>query len=152
MNYLKLTKEKLAVEVVSDLVLSSSCGALSIFVGTTRDQFNEKKVVSLEYEAYESMALKVMSDLCNEIRNRWKAVENIAIYHRLGSVQVKEASIIIAITSPHRAEAIQATEWCIDNFKKLVPIWKKEVYENGLPEWKENKECMWSSLHNNVDS
>lgn len=68
-------------------------------------------------------------------------------FFRLGSVPVKESSVIIAISSPHRAEAMKATEWCIDNLKKSVPIWKKEIYEDEAPEWKENKECMWSSSY-----
>lgn len=58
---------------------------------------------------------------------------------------MKEASIVIAVSSPHRLEAMQATQFCIDNVKANVPIWKKEVYANGAPEWKENKECMWST-------
>lgn len=67
--------------------------------------------------------------------------------YRLGNVPVKEASIVIAISSPHRLEAMAATQWCIDNVKKTVPIWKKEVYSDNLPEWKENKECMWSECN-----
>lgn len=67
------------------------------------------------------------------------------IFLRLGTVPVKEASIIIAISSPHRIDGIKATEWCIDTVKKTVPIWKKEIYEDAKPEWKENKECTWSS-------
>lgn len=66
---------------------------------------------------------------------------------RVGEVPVKEASIVIAISSPHRFEAMQATQFCIDSVKKSVPIWKKEVYSTGAAEWKENKECRWSSHH-----
>lgn len=62
---------------------------------------------------------------------------------------MKEASVIIAVSSPHRLEAMKATEWCIDNLKKTVPIWKKEVYDGESPEWKENKECTWSSSYMN---
>ncbi|KAK9877310.1 hypothetical protein WA026_017702 [Henosepilachna vigintioctopunctata] len=149
MDYLKFTREKLSVEAVTDLVISPSCGAVSVFIGTTRDYFENKNVLSLEYEAYEKMALKVLTNLSNEIRNQWKSVENIAIYHRLGTVPVKEASVIIAVSSPHRVEAMKATEWCIEQLKKSVPIWKKEIYKENLSEWKENKECTWSS--NNSD-
>lgn len=66
---------------------------------------------------------------------------------RLGDVPIKETSIIIAVSSPHRQEAMQATQWCIDNVKKSVPIWKKEKYLENKYAWKENKECMWSSYH-----
>ncbi|CAH0551808.1 unnamed protein product [Brassicogethes aeneus] len=134
------SNEKLSVEKISDLVAANSCGAISIFVGTTRDNFEGKKVLTLEYEAYESMGLKSMNKICEEIRDRWSSVENIAIHHRLGLVPVKDASIIIAISSPHRQDAIKATEWCINSVKESVPIWKKEVYADSKPEWKENKE------------
>lgn len=69
---------------------------------------------------------------------------------RLGVVPVQEASIVIAISSPHRTDAIQATEWCIDTVKKKVPIWKKEVYDDNKAQWKENKECGWSSNHSKL--
>ncbi|KAJ8962616.1 hypothetical protein NQ318_001009 [Aromia moschata] len=141
MNYLKFKHEKLSVEEVTQLVTASSCGAISLFIGTTRDNFENKVVVKLEYEAYESMGIKSMEQICGEIRKQWISVENIAIYHRLGEVPIKEASIIIAVSSPHREDAIKATEWCINNVKKSVPVWKKEVYSDSEPEWKENKEC-----------
>uniref|UniRef100_A0A1Y1NF28 Molybdopterin synthase catalytic subunit n=1 Tax=Photinus pyralis TaxID=7054 RepID=A0A1Y1NF28_PHOPY len=144
MEFLKLTHTQLSVEEISNLVSTPTCGAISIFVGTTRNNFEGKSVINLEYEAYESMALKSLQSLCNDIRSQWKAIENIAIYHRLGTVPVKEASIVIAISSPHRLDAMQAVQWCIDNVKKSVPIWKKEIYEGQTDSWKENKE---SSIH-----
>lgn len=82
MNFLSLSKEKLSVENISEMVTAASCGAVSIFIGTTRDNFEDKKVVTLEYEAYESMALKSLNKICDQIREQWKDVENIAIYHR----------------------------------------------------------------------
>nr|CAD7268395.1 unnamed protein product [Timema shepardi] len=81
MDSTKLTNVKLSVEEISDLVASQSCGAISLFVGTTRDNFQDKKVVHLEYEAYEPMAEKALKTICRDIREKWK-VENIAIYHR----------------------------------------------------------------------
>lgn len=82
MDYLKFTQDRLSVDTISDLVSSPKCGAVSIFVGSTRDNFEEKTVTKLEYEAYESMALKCLEKVCAEARNRWQQVENIAIYHR----------------------------------------------------------------------
>lgn len=82
MNFIKLTHDKLSLDLILELVSSPSCGASSFFVGTTRDNFEGKKVLSLEYEAYESMALRGMEDLCSDIRSQWKTVEKIAIYHR----------------------------------------------------------------------
>lgn len=145
MNFIKFSKEKLCIEEITNLVTSETCGVLSLFIGTTRNNFEGKIVLSLEYEAYESMGLKYMESICEEIRTTWPDVENIAIYHRLGNVPIKDASIIIAISSPHREEALKATEYCINNVKKTVPIWKKEVYADSEPQWKENKECRWSS-------
>lgn len=84
-----------------------------------------KKVVKLEYEAYDSMALKEMKKLCDEIREKWSSIKHIAIYHRLGVVEIKKNSIIIAISAPHRRESLEAVEYCIDKFKATVPIWKK---------------------------
>lgn len=82
MNFLKISNEKLSVDAITDLVIAEKCGAVSLFLGTTRDNFEGKTVLSLEYEAYESMALKSMECICNEIRTTWPAIENIAIYHR----------------------------------------------------------------------
>lgn len=73
------------------------------------------------------MAIKEMKNICNIIREKWSTVKNIAIYHRLGSVPVKEASIIIAVSSPHRKDALEAVDFCINEFKTVVPIWKKVV-------------------------
>lgn len=82
MNFLKFSKEKLSVEEVTNLVTSEECGAVSVFIGTTRNNFEGKSVLSLEYEAYESMGLKYMEGICKEIRSTWPTIENIAIYHR----------------------------------------------------------------------
>lgn len=82
MDHLKLTNDKLSVDEVMEIVKSPKCGAVSLFVGTTRDNFEDKKVVRLEYEVYESMAYKAMKKICVELRDKWKEVENIAIYHR----------------------------------------------------------------------
>ncbi|XP_034834152.1 molybdopterin synthase catalytic subunit [Maniola hyperantus] len=142
MDHLKLTPDKLSVEEVSDLVLDSRCGAVSVFVGITRDSFDGKKVVRLEYEAYDSMALKAMQSICDDVRDKWPDLHNIAMYHRLGCVPVKEASVVIAVSSPHRVDSLEAVSYCIDQLKASVPIWKKEVYEDQQPVWKENKECL----------
>lgn len=90
------------------------------------------------------MALKEMHKICAQIRSRWN-VHHIAIYHRLGEVAVSEISVVIAISSPHREESLKAVEYAIDTLKASVPIWKKEVYDTGDTEWKENRECAWSN-------
>lgn len=97
------------------------------------------------------MALKSMHQICDELRGKWPDIKHIAIYHRVGLVAVKEASIIIGVSSPHREASLGAVHMAIDRFKQIVPIWKKESYAEGdsgtQPEatWKENKECAWAS-------
>lgn len=150
MNYLKLTHDKLDVGEINDLVAHESCGAISLFVGTTRDNFDGKTVVQLEYEAYEAMALKTMNQICDEMRIHWPDIKNVGIHHRLGTVPVKEASVVIAVSSPHRNSSLEAVHFAIDELKKCVPVWKKEKYADGQgSEWKENKECTWSTSHTN---
>ena len=89
-----------------------------------------------------------MEGVCNTIRNKWPDVRGIAIYHRLGEVAIREESIIIAISSPHRKESLEAVSFCINEVKKLVPIWNKEWYEDGTYSWKENCECVWKKKEN----
>lgn len=94
-----------------------------------------------------------MAQICDELRAKWTDIKHIAIYHRLGVVAVKEASVIIGISSPHRETSLLAVQMAIDRIKQIVPIWKKESYaadedDSGIqpePTWKENKECSWSS-------
>jgi len=146
MNFLKLTQNKLDIAEINDLVVHESCGGVSFFVGTTRDFFEEKKVVSLEYEAYEAMALQTLKNICEKMRFSWSDIKHIAIYHRLGVVPVKEASVVIGVSSPHRKTSLDAVQYAIEELKKSVPIWKKEQYSDsaGTSAWKENKECSWS--------
>lgn len=121
-------------------------------------------MVSLEYEAFIPMAEKEMLKICQILREKWK-LENIAIHHRyateiissttlqliwlsivprLGIVPVGEASIVLAISSEHRANSLQAVSYGIDELKRSVPIWKKEIYDEGTAEWKSNAECPWT--------
>ncbi|XP_066594045.1 molybdopterin synthase catalytic subunit isoform X2 [Prorops nasuta] len=143
-DIIKLQHEELNLIEINDSVISADCGAVSNFIGTTRNNFENKQVLKLEYEAYESMARKEMEKICAKIRTQWN-VKHIAIYHRLGEVPVTKASVIIAISSAHRQESLQAVDFAINSIKSTVPIWKKEIYESDEPQWKENKECDWSN-------
>ncbi|XP_051709435.1 molybdopterin synthase catalytic subunit isoform X2 [Oryctolagus cuniculus] len=143
-DIIKFTAEKLSVDEVSQLVISPPCGAVSLFVGTTRNNFEGKKVISLEYEAYLPMAENEVRKICSDIRQKWP-VTHIAVFHRLGLVPVSEASIIIAVSSAHRAASLEAVSYAIDNLKARVPIWKKEMYEESSSTWKRNKECFWAN-------
>nr|XP_033328000.1 molybdopterin synthase catalytic subunit [Megalopta genalis]XP_033328001.1 molybdopterin synthase catalytic subunit [Megalopta genalis]XP_033328002.1 molybdopterin synthase catalytic subunit [Megalopta genalis]XP_033328003.1 molybdopterin synthase catalytic subunit [Megalopta genalis] len=143
-DIVKLQQEELNVAEIIDLAVSPNCGAISNFIGITRDNFENKKVLKLEYEAYEPMALKEMKGICTKIRSQWN-VHHIVIYHRLGEVSVSKASVVIAVSSLHREESLKAVEYAINTLKSSVPIWKKEVYDTNESRWKENRECAWSN-------
>lgn len=94
------------------------------------------------------MAIKYLKKICVNIRSKWPDIKGIAIYHRTGTVPVKEFSVVIAISSPHRQSGLNATQFAIDELKRTVPIWKKEIYSNEQGEWKENRECQWANPNN----
>ena len=105
-------------------------GALCLFVGVVRNENGGRPVLRLEYEAYEEMALPLMEEIAAETRRRWPGSE-VRIVHRLGPLAIGEASVAVAVSSPHRAEAFAACRHAIDTLKATVPIWKKEFYADG---------------------
>jgi molybdopterin synthase catalytic subunit len=105
-------------------------GALCLFVGVVRDHNGGRRVLRLEYEAYEEMALPLMEKIAAEARERWR-ITQVRIVHRLGRLEVGEASVAVAVASPHRREAFEACRYAIDTLKASVPIWKKEFYADG---------------------
>ncbi|HKI97338.1 MAG TPA: molybdenum cofactor biosynthesis protein MoaE [bacterium] len=117
-------------------VASPGAGGISAFLGVVRDNSLGRKVLYLLYEAYPPMALKEMERLEAEVRERWE-IEAIAITHRVGRLEIGEASVGIAVSSPHRREAIEACHYAIDRLKQTVPVWKKEYWEGGEV-WIEN--------------
>ena len=125
-----LTCDPLDPERVTNLVRRDSNGAVVTFLGTTRDTFEGKRVVRLDYEAYDEMAVKKMAEVRAELQSEFD-IEDIAISHRIGTVDIGEISLIIAVASPHRKEAFFACHKAVDRIKQIVPIWKKEVYEDG---------------------
>ncbi|MCU0452498.1 MAG: molybdenum cofactor biosynthesis protein MoaE [Bacteroidetes bacterium] len=130
----RLQREAIELDAVLRLVASGSAGAIDIFVGTTRDNADRRSVRSLEYEAHEAMALKEMERITAEADRRWK-LTGVAVVHRTGRVLVGEASVAIAVSAPHRAEAFEACRFIIDTLKQTVPIWKKEEFADGTTEW-----------------
>jgi molybdopterin synthase catalytic subunit len=146
-DIVELKSERLSHERVVALVAADSCGAISTFIGTTRNHFAGKAVLHLEYEAYEPMALLEMRRLCERAREQWN-VANIAIVHRTGVCPVGDASVIIAVASEHRRESLEAVAWTIDELKRRVPIWKLERYADGS-EWKQNAEYDPATLVDN---
>ena len=108
------------------------------FDGVVRDNTKGRRVVSLQYDAYEPMAVKEMRRIGSEIRQRWPEVERVGVIHRFGPMNISESSVVIVITSPHRAVAFEACRFAIDRLKQTVPIWKKEIFEDG-EEWVEGQ-------------
>jgi molybdopterin synthase catalytic subunit len=136
--------EKLDPDEALALVSHPDHGAALVFVGTTREWTAGKRTVHLEYEAYVPMALSEMRRIGREIGERWPGTL-CAIHHRIGSVAVGEASVVIAVSSPHRAQSYEASRYAIERLKQTVPIWKKEVYEDGS-EWKGHQSGPWNPL------
>ncbi len=120
--------DKVALE---QRLLTGAAGAIVTFDGVVREQTKGRPVVSLQYEAYEPMAVKEMRKVGEEIRVRWPAVLHIGIIHRFGELSITESSIAIVITSPHRRIAFEACHYAIDRVKQTVPIWKKEIFADG---------------------
>jgi len=111
-------------------VADPAAGASVLFVGTTRNENAGRRVTRLEYEAFSTMAVREMRQLARQARRRWP-LRRVAMVHRTGLVPVGEASVGIAVSAGHRAEAFQACHWLIDRLKEIVPIWKKEHYRGG---------------------
>jgi molybdopterin synthase catalytic subunit/molybdopterin converting factor small subunit len=129
----RLSAEPLSLDAVVDEVRSERAGAIATFVGTTRVESRGRAVEHLDYEAYEGMAENVMSEIAASLKRRYDLCE-IAIHHRTGRVDIGDASVVIAVSAPHRQDALAACKDAIDTLKEQVPLWKKEIYEGG-EEW-----------------
>jgi len=129
----RLSADPLSLDAVVDEVRSDRAGAIATFVGTTRVESRGRTVQHLDYEAYEGMVESVMAEIADALRQRYDVCE-IAIHHRTGRVEIGDASVVIAVSAPHRQDALAACKDAIDTLKEQVPLWKKEVYEGG-EEW-----------------
>jgi MoaE-MoaD fusion protein len=129
----RLSGEPLSLDAAVDEVRSDRAGAIATFTGTTRVQSRGRTVLHLDYEAYEEMAEQVMTEIAEGLKRRYDLCE-IAIHHRVGRVDIGEASVVIAVSAPHRQDALAACKEAIDTLKEQVPLWKKEFYEGG-EEW-----------------
>ena len=132
-GYFSVTTERLDREAVESLVEHDGAGAVVLFTGRVRNATGERAVDYLVYEAYEAMALKKLKDTADEAIARWPDIR-VAIAHRYGRLEVSDAAVVIAVSSPHRAQAYEASQYVIDRLKQVVPIWKKEVSPDGS-EW-----------------
>ena len=127
---IEITEQQLNTEIITNLVRRDSNGAVVTFLGNTRDNFEGKDVIRLEYEAYVKMAVKKLEEIRQEMIQEF-GIQDIAIAHRIGVVDIGETSLVVAVASPHRTEAFQACHKVVDRVKEIVPIWKKEVYADG---------------------
>jgi molybdopterin synthase catalytic subunit len=130
---IKITEKPIDIQKVIDATTSLGAGAISVFVGTVRNTAHGKNVVWLEYEAYEGMAVAEIRKIIDEASQRWPILGS-AVCHRVGTLKPGEASIAISVSAPHRKEAFEACEFILDSIKNKVPLWKKEIFEDG-EEW-----------------
>lgn len=126
----EIVAEPIDVGRVIAAVGDHAAGAVATFVGATRRENAGRAVTRLEYEAHDTMAVREMRRLGEEACRRW-GLAGVALVHRVGLVPLGEASVVIAASAPHRAEAFEACRWLIDRLKEIVPIWKKEHYAGG---------------------
>ncbi|NXF56700.1 MOC2B synthase, partial [Ciccaba nigrolineata] len=143
-DFIKLKSEKLSIDEVSELVISPCCGAVSLFIGTTRNNFEGKKVIHLEYEAYMSMAETEIKKICRDVRQKWPSVKHIAVHHRLGNCLFKNVCIGSVCWSPHLACRILDAGVMTLTIFPILCLYLQEIYE-GEYSWKENKECFWTN-------
>lgn len=129
-----LTHDKIDSARVLAAVESPLAGAVVLFLGTVREVTGDRRTASLDYECYPEMARAKLAQLESEARARWPIVE-CCLVHRLGHMEIGEASVAVAVSSPHRRDAFAAGSWLIDTLKEVVPIWKKENWADGSSEW-----------------
>jgi molybdopterin synthase catalytic subunit/molybdopterin converting factor small subunit len=129
----RVTEGRLSLEAVTAEVEDERAGAVATFTGTVRRRSRGREVTHLEYEAYAEMAEDVMAQIARDLEARYDVCA-VAIHHRVGRLEVGEASVVIAVSAPHRQDALAACKDAIDRLKETVPLWKKEVYEGG-EEW-----------------
>ncbi len=133
MKPFEVTTEPLEPARYMEYVTHPGTGAVTLFAGTVREWTNGKRTMYLEYEAYVPMAEKKLAEIGVEIKQKWPG-SHVAIVHRIGALSISDIAVVIAVSSPHRKAAYEANEYAIEQIKKVVPIWKKEMWEDG-EEW-----------------
>lgn len=130
----EVTDKPLEIDPVLKKVLNRDAGAVLIFLGTVRETTGDKTTTALEYDAYPEMAVKKMEEIAAECRERWPGCR-VAMTHRTGHLEVGEVSVVIATSAPHRGQCYEASRHAIEQLKKVVPIWKKEIWADGETLW-----------------
>jgi molybdopterin synthase catalytic subunit len=136
---LEIVETPLDARALEARVAHPSCGAVLSFVGLVRDHHAGRAVTGLDYQAYPAMCQKVAQQIGAEIADRWPSAR-VTVAHRVGSLAIGEASIVIATAAPHRVEAYEASRYCIDRIKAILPVWKREHYIDGEAQWVSNPE------------
>jgi len=134
-KYIEITDKELNYQKLYNFVKSSSCGAIDIFIGTVRDHAEGQSVKAIEYHGYPEMAEKELASICENTLKKWP-VYRVAVQHRLGLLQLTEASVMILVSSAHRDETFAVCKFIIEEIKVNLPIWKKEIFVNGKRQWK----------------
>ena len=127
---IEISASTLDLSACVDWVMAPQSGGIDVFIGAVRDVTKGKAVMRLEFEAYRNMAIKEMEKIANEAAAKWP-VQKILIHHRTGVLQIGEIPVIIAVSAAHRDAAFDACRYIIDTLKQTVPIWKKEIFEDG---------------------
>lgn len=125
-----ISDKPLDVQAVINAAQTEQAGAINVFIGTVRNQTANKSVVGLDYEAFEAMAIKKMEDIAEQAKAKFPVLK-VAMAHRVGKLKLGEIAVVIAVATPHRAESFAACKFIIDSLKEIVPIWKKEIFEDG---------------------
>ncbi|WP_420583185.1 molybdenum cofactor biosynthesis protein MoaE [Reichenbachiella sp.] len=127
---IKITEQKIDVAALIAAVSHEGAGATDVFIGTTRNKTSDKAVVRLDFEAYKPMAIKELQKIVDRAKSQWPILK-YAISHRIGVVEIGEEAVVIAVSTPHRQAAFESCKFIIDELKKTVPIWKKEIFQDG---------------------
>ncbi len=134
-KFVEITSQPLDYDRSYRFAESESCGAINVFIGTVRDHAEGRPVEAVEYHGYAEMAEKQLASIADEALIKFP-VQKVAVQHRLGLLHLKEASVLIMVSAPHRAEAFDACRFIIEEIKIEAPIWKKEHFTDGATEWK----------------
>lgn len=130
MKSILVTDQPLDTQAIIKSVESPEGGAVNVFIGTVRNATKGKEVLKLEFEAYEPMATKEITNIVETAKSKWPLLK-VAVHHRTGTMQIGDVPVVIAVSTPHRTTGFEACQYIIDTLKESVPIWKKEFFEDG---------------------
>ena len=133
-NMVEITENPIDTQRVLQRVKNDDCGATVLFLGTTRRTTDGRVTTTLDYDCYREMAASKLAELESQCRNQWPIAE-CCLVHRVGRVDIGEASVAVAVSAPHRGDAFESGQWLIDTLKEVVPVWKKENWADGTSEW-----------------